>query len=67
MGTPVSSRTIIYNAPFCKRSVHICAHFCYKMVHCVVIVQHIVGLVRWVYFRLPFITEMFLMFLCTQF
>ena len=22
------------NAPFCNRNVHICAHFCYKMVQC---------------------------------
>ena len=25
---------VSYNAPFCKRNVHICAHFFYKMVHC---------------------------------
>ena len=23
-----------YNAPFCNRNVHMCAHFCYEMVHC---------------------------------
>ena len=25
---------ISHNAPFCNRNVHICAYFCYKMVHC---------------------------------
>ena len=25
---------IFHNAPFCSRNVHMCAHFCYKMVHC---------------------------------
>ena len=23
-----------HNAPFCNRNVHMCAHFCYKMMHC---------------------------------
>ena len=27
-------RQISHNAPFYNRNVHICAHFCYKMVHC---------------------------------
>ena len=27
-------RQISRNATFCNRNVHICAHFCYKMVHC---------------------------------
>ena len=25
---------ISHNAPFCNRNVHICAYFCYKVVHC---------------------------------
>ena len=25
---------ISHNAPFCNRNVHMCAHFCCKMVHC---------------------------------
>ena len=38
-----------HNAPFCNRNVHICAHFCYEMVHCGIFVWCIVGFVRWVY------------------
>ena len=34
---------IYHNAPFCNRNVHMCAHFCYKMVHCVVWNRGIVG------------------------
>ena len=37
------------NAPFCNRNVHICAHFCNKMVHCGLYVWCIVGFLRWVY------------------
>ena len=29
---------ISHNATFCNRNVHMCAHFCYKMVHCGIIV-----------------------------
>ena len=39
------------NAPFCNKNVHICdicAHFCYKTVHCGMFVWCIVGFVRWV-------------------
>ena len=38
-----------HNAPFWNRNVHICAHFCYKMVHCGIFVGCIVAFVRWVY------------------
>ena len=34
---------ISHNASFCNRNVHICAHFCYKMVHCGIFVKSIVG------------------------
>ena len=27
-----------HNAPICDRNVHICAYFCYNMVHCVLFV-----------------------------
>ena len=40
---------ISHNAAFCSRNVHMCAHFCYKMVHCGIFVWCIVGFVRWVY------------------
>ena len=36
------------NAQFCNRNVRICAHFCYKTVHCGIFVWCIVGFVRWV-------------------
>ena len=45
---PQCTSPISHNAPFCNRNVHICAHFCYKMVHCVIFVWCIVGLVWWV-------------------
>ena len=28
------NRLISHNAPLCNRNVHMCAHFCYKLVHC---------------------------------
>ena len=31
---PQCTSLISHNAPFCNRNVHMCAHFCYKMVHC---------------------------------
>ena len=31
---PQCIRPIYHNAPFCEGNVHMCAHFCYKMVHC---------------------------------
>ena len=37
------------NAPLYNRNVHMCAHFCYKVVHCGVFVLHIMGFVRWIY------------------
>ena len=48
---PQCTSPISHNAPFCKRNVHICAHFCYKMVHCGIFVWCIVGCVRWVYWQ----------------
>ena len=35
---PHCTSTISHNVPFCNRNVHICAHFCYKMVHCAIFV-----------------------------
>ena len=43
---------ISHNATFCNRNVHMCAHFCYKMVHCGIFVWCILGFVRWVYWVL---------------
>ena len=40
---------ISHNIPFCNRNVHICAHFCYKMVHCWIFIWCIVGFVRYIY------------------
>ena len=31
---PQCIRQISHNAPFCNRNMHMCAYFCYKMVHC---------------------------------
>ena len=31
---PQCTSSISHNAPFCNRNVYMCAHFCYKMVHC---------------------------------
>ena len=42
---------ISHNASFCNRNVHMCAHFCYKMVHCGIFFWSIVGFVRWIYYR----------------
>ena len=36
------------NTPFCNRNMHMCAHFCYKMLYCRIFVKYIVGYVRWV-------------------
>ena len=38
-----------HNAPFCNRNVHICAHFCYKMLHCGIWDWCIVGFAQRVY------------------
>ena len=46
---PASS--ISHIAPFCNRNVHMCAHFCYKIVHCGIFAQCIVGFVRLVYYE----------------
>ena len=48
---PENTSHISQNAPFCNRNVHMCAHFCYKMVHSGILVWCIVGFVRWVYCR----------------
>ena len=41
---------ISHNAAFCNRNVHMCAHFCYKMLHCGISVWCILGFVRWDYY-----------------
>ena len=38
-----------HSATFCNRNVHMCAHFCYKMVHYGIFVKYIVGFVRWIH------------------
>ena len=45
---PECIRQISHNASFCNRNVHTCAHFCYKMVHCVIWDWCIVGFVPYV-------------------
>ena len=40
---------VSHNAPFCNRNVHMCAHFCYKMVHCGIFVWCIMGFVLWLH------------------
>ena len=46
---PQSFCPISRNAPFCNGNVHLCAHFCQKMVHCGKFVLWIVGFVSWVH------------------
>ena len=43
---PQYTSPISHNAPFCNRNVHMCAHFCYKIVHCGISVSCIVGFMR---------------------
>ena len=37
----------IPQCPMCNKNVHMCEHFCYKMVHCGILVKCIMGCVRW--------------------
>ena len=46
---PKCTRATSHNAPLCSRNVHMCAHFCYKMVHCGICVKCIVGISEWIY------------------
>ena len=46
---PECTSLVSHNALFCNGNVHMCAHFCYRMVHCDIFVWCIVGFVRWVY------------------
>ena len=51
---PISQMTqcicaISHSAPFCNISVHTCAHYGYKMLHCGIWHRCILGFVRWVY------------------
>ena len=48
---PQCTSSIPHIAPFCNRNVHMCAHFCYKIVHCGIFAQCIVGFVRLVYYE----------------
>ena len=50
-----STSSTSHNAPFCNRNVHICAHFCYKTVHCGIFVWCIVRFVRLIYYW-PFVS-----------
>ena len=43
---PQHIQHISHNAPFCYRNVHICAHFCYKLVHCGIWDWRLVGCVQ---------------------
>ena len=36
------------HASFCNRNVHMCAHFCYTMMHCGILVWCMVGFGRWI-------------------
>ena len=38
-----------HNAPICNRNVHICTHFCYKVLHCEIWDRRIVGFVQQIY------------------
>ena len=42
-------RQISHNAPFYKRNMHTCDHFCYKMVYCGIWDLYVVGFVQQVY------------------
>ena len=48
---PQYIRGISHNAPFCNRNVHLCAHFCYRMVHCGIFIYCIVGFVQQKYWH----------------
>ena len=45
---PTMHQSNIPQCTICNRNVHLCAHFCYKMVHCGIYAWCIVGFVRWV-------------------
>ena len=49
---PLCTSPLSHIAPFCNRNVHMCAHFCYKMVQCGIFVWCTVGFVRWFYCKL---------------
>ena len=46
---PQCTSPISHTAPFCNINMHMCAHFCYKMVHYGIFVWYIIIFVRWVY------------------
>ena len=46
---PQCTSPMSHNAPFYNRNVHMCGHFCYKMVYCGIFVRCVVGFVKWVY------------------
>ena len=43
---PQRIKQMSHNAPFCNRTVHTCAHFCYKVEHCGIWDCCIVGFVQ---------------------
>ena len=47
---PQCTSSISQNAPFCNRNVHICAHFCYKVVHCWILVWSHDDVIKWKHF-----------------
>ena len=44
---PQCTSPIIHNTSICNRNVHMCAHFCYKMVHYGTFIWYIMGIARW--------------------
>ena len=58
---------IPYNAPLCNRNVHMCAHFCYIMMHRGTFFWSSVGFVRWVSeVRLPWCRRQYLQENCSE-
>ena len=44
---PQYTSIISHNAPFCNRNMHICAHFCYKMMHCGICTYVHISVTKW--------------------
>ena len=48
---PECTSPISHNTPFCIRNVHVCGHFCYKILQCRIFVRCIVRFVTWAYWN----------------
>ena len=46
---PTMHKSAITQCAICNRNLHMCASLCYKLAHCGIFVQFIVGFVRWAY------------------